>query len=63
MESGGAGDHRPHLLIVELLSTPLVVSTAECVGESLAIKLEALMHLDIMQLVKELIHTMSMELV
>ena len=63
MESGDVGDSIVHMVAVMLLSILPVVSTAECVGELLAIKLEAQMHLDILQLVIQSIHTMSMELV
>ena len=42
------------------LSTLPVVSTAECVGELLAIKLEALTHLELMRLVKQSIHTVCL---
>ena len=63
MESGDVGDQTAHLVAAMLLSTLPVVSTAECVGELLAINMEALMHLEMMQLVKQSIHTMSMELV
>ena len=63
MESGDVGDSIVHMVAVMLLSTLPVVSTAECVGELLAIKLELLMHLELVQLAKQSIHTMSMELV
>ena len=46
MESGDVGGQRPHLVAAMLLSMQLVVSTAECVGELLAIKLEAQMLLE-----------------
>ena len=63
MELGGAGDYKVHLAAAMLLSMLLIVSTAECVEELLAINMEALMHLEIKQLVTQSIHTMSMELV
>ena len=63
MESGLVGDHKVQMVVVQLLSTLPVVSIAECVGELLAIRLDLLMHLYQVHLVKQLIHTMSMELV
>ena len=63
MESEDVGDQRPHLVAAQLLSTLPVVSTTECVGELLAIRLEVWMHLEVVHVVKQLIHTMSMELV
>ena len=44
-----------------LLSSLPAVSTAECVGELLAIKLNLPIQLELVQLVIRLAHTMSME--
>jgi hypothetical protein len=55
-------DHRPPLVVVQLLFTPLAVSIAECVGGLLAISTEVLMRLVTMQC-QQLILTMPMELV
>ena len=63
MESGLVGDHKVQMVVVQLLSTLPVVSIAESVGELLAIKLDLLMHLHQVHLVKQLIHTIFMELV
>ena len=60
MESDPVDDLRHHLAVVQELLTVLVDSIARCVEELLAIKLEALMHLVIWQMVTVLIHTMSM---
>ena len=62
LESGDAGDQRPHLVAVQLLSTLPIASTAKSVGELLAINMELQMVLVIKHMVMELIHTMSMEL-
>ena len=51
------------MVAVMLLSILPVVSTAECVGELLAIKWEAQMHLDLLQLVIQLIDSYSVYVV
>jgi hypothetical protein len=61
MESGGVGDHIARQVVAMVLFMLPVVSTAGYVGKLLAINMEAQMVLEILHLVKQLIHTMSME--
>jgi hypothetical protein len=63
MESGGIGDHIARLVVAMVLFMLPVVSTAGYAGKLSAINMEAQMVLDLVHLVKQLIHTMSMELV
>ena len=56
MESERVEDQKLHLLVVLLLSILLAISTAECVGELLVIKLGGIDESP--QLIKQLIHTM-----
>ena len=61
MESGDAGDHTPHQPVAMVLFILSVISTARYVEKLLAISMVVQTVLDMVQLVKQLIHTMSME--